>query len=162
MEENFGKKIIKGNGKFMKQYFTIKNTMTNRVIDLKSDEKENDVAMSIGADGGRSQNFTFVRDGYDFYIKNKHESKYLTVDSEENGANVYGAKKEKGNKHQLFRIQKKDQSDVIFIRTFCDKVLMISTEGKGQKGHITQWKFTGDENQEWILVEPRMVDSSTD
>jgi hypothetical protein len=45
------------------------------------------------------------------------------LESDENGALLYGACKEKGNKKQLFRIQKKDNSDVIFIRTFCDKVL---------------------------------------
>ena len=47
----------------------------------------------------------------------------MTLDSDENGANIYAGPKEKGNKKQLFRIQKRDESDVIFIRTFCDKVL---------------------------------------
>ncbi len=83
--------------------------------------------MSWGADGGKTQTFAFIRSEFDFYIKNKSDGKYLTVDSEENGANVYGATKEKGNKHQLFRIQKKDQSDVIYIRTFCDKVIMMAS-----------------------------------
>ncbi len=64
----------------------------------------------------------------------------------------------------MFRIQKKDiaSSDVIFIRTFCDKVLQISAKGQGEKGHIVQWKYTGQENQQFRLVEPRAVESSTD
>lgn len=72
MDDNFGRKIIKGTGKFMKQYFTIKNTMSNQVIDLQSEGKNNNLAMILGADGGRTQTFTFVREGYDFYIKNKN------------------------------------------------------------------------------------------
>lgn len=113
--------------------------------------------MFCPADGGKTQTFTFIREGYDFYIKNKNGGKYLTVDSEENGASVYGAPKEKGSKNQLFRIQKKDESNLFYIRTFCDKVLEISIEGHGAKGHIVQWKFTGKDNQEWQLVEPRSI-----
>ncbi len=30
------------------------------------------------------------------------------------------------------------------------------------KGHIVQWKFTGLDNQQFRLVEPRAVESSTD
>lgn len=72
MDENFGKKVVKGTtGKYIKQYFTIKCQMSNQVMDLRKDEKNNDVAMNSGADGGKSQTFTFVRNGYDFYIKNK-------------------------------------------------------------------------------------------
>lgn len=123
MDENFGKKVVKGTGKFIKQYFTIKCQMNNQVIDLRKDEKNNDVAMNTGADGGLTQTFTFVKEGFDFYIKNKNEGKYLTLDSDENGARIYSGPKEKGNKRQLFRIQKRDESDVIYIRTFCDKVL---------------------------------------
>ncbi len=37
MDENFGKKIVKGPGKYMKQYFTIKNEMNNHVMDLRKD-----------------------------------------------------------------------------------------------------------------------------
>jgi hypothetical protein len=108
MDENFGKKVVKGTGKFIKQYFTIKCQMNNQVIDLRKDEKGNDVAMNTGADGALTQTFTFVKEGYDFYIKNKNEGKYLTLDSDENGAKVYSGPKEKGNKRQLFRIQKRD------------------------------------------------------
>lgn len=72
MDENFGKKVVKGTtGKFIKQYFTIKCQMNNQVMDLRKDEKNNDVVMNSGADGGKTQTFTFVREGYDFYIKNK-------------------------------------------------------------------------------------------
>lgn len=72
MDENFGKKVVKGTGKFIKQYFTIKCQLNNQVMDLKSDEKNNEVVMNSGADGGLTQTFTFVRNGYDFYIKNKN------------------------------------------------------------------------------------------
>jgi len=72
MDENFGKKVVKGTGKFIKQYFTIKCQLNNQVMDLKRDEKNNEVVMNSGADGGLTQTFTFVRNGYDFYIKNKN------------------------------------------------------------------------------------------
>lgn len=72
MDENFGKKVVKGTGKFIKQYFTIKCQLNNQVMDLKRNEKNNEVVMNSGADGGLTQTFTFVRNGYDFYIKNKN------------------------------------------------------------------------------------------
>lgn len=101
------------------------------------------MAISRGADGGMSQSFTFVREGFNFYIKNQAQSKYLTLDSDENGANLYLAPKQKGNKKQLFKIQK-DEKDIVYIRTFCDKVLAISGQGGDKKGQIIQWKFTGE------------------
>ena len=99
------------------------------------------------ADNGSTQTFCFVREGHDFYIKNKKSALYLTVDSEENGALVYGSPKDKKNKGQRFRIQKKDNTDVIFIRTYCDKVLEVAQDGQGKSTHIVQWKFTGKNNQ---------------
>lgn len=143
MEDNFGKKIVKGTGKFIKQYFTIKCQLNNQVFDLTEDGKNYFMAVSRGADGGMSQSFTFVREGYDFYIKSRAQAKYLTLESDENGANLYLSPKEKGNKKQLFRIQR-DEGDTIYIRTYCDKVLAIAQEGGNKKGQIIQWKFTGE------------------
>ena len=37
MDEDFGKKIVKGPGKYVKKYFKIKNEMNNQVIDLRYD-----------------------------------------------------------------------------------------------------------------------------
>ena len=45
--------------------------MNNDVIDLKGDQKEKHGAVSCKADSGMSQTFAFIREGYDFYIKNK-------------------------------------------------------------------------------------------
>lgn len=93
MEDNFGKKIVKGTGKYIKQYYTIKCQHNNQVFDLMEDGKNNFMAISRGADGGKSQSFTFVREGFNFYIKSQAQAKYLTLDSDENGANLYLAPK---------------------------------------------------------------------
>lgn len=61
MDDNFGKKIVKGTGKFVKKYYTIKNEMNNQVIDLTVDENNDEVAFFRGADHGMSQTFTFIR-----------------------------------------------------------------------------------------------------
>lgn len=93
MDENFGKKIVKESGKFVKQYYTIKSQLSNQVFDLNEDEKNNFMAVSRGADGGMSQTFGFILEGYEYYIKNKAHGKYLTLDSDANGANLYLAPK---------------------------------------------------------------------
>jgi len=116
--------------------------------------------MSHKADSGYTQQFAFIRNGHRFYIKNKKTALYLTVDSDENGALVYGAKKEKGNKGQLFTLQPTE--DVIYIRTFCDKVLEIAKDGQGKLSHIVQWKFNENPNQQFRFVEPHAFDSSSD
>lgn len=72
MDDNFGKKIVRGKGKFVKKYYTIKCEMNNQVIDLRYDENNEEIAYNWKADSGISQTFAFIREGFDFYIKNKN------------------------------------------------------------------------------------------
>lgn len=69
--------------------------------------------------------FTLVKKGQGYCLKCKKDGLYLTVESHEDGAKVYGAAKN-GQANQTFRIEEREpDSKEYFIYTFCGKVLDV-------------------------------------
>lgn len=67
------------NGKYKKPYYSLRNVNSGRVLDLAQDGPAAGSLIIYDGYAGENQQFTFVQEGPDFYIKCRKNNQYLTV-----------------------------------------------------------------------------------
>lgn len=149
------------NGKYKKPYYSLRNVHSGRVADLAQDGPSAGSLILWDGYGGENQQFTFIQDGPDYFIKNRKSHRYLTVENPGNGARIFEAPLNK-QPNQRFRIDdaKPGSTDKV-IYTFCGKVLDVLEGAKQNGAIISQYDFNGNSNQLWNFCDPKNITSSS-
>jgi hypothetical protein len=156
------KREKKETGKYKKPYYSIMSVHSGKVVDICQDGDNENQAIIWETHGNANQQFTIVPHGDKYMIKCKKNHGYLTVESDQNGAKIYTASKQSGNKvNQLFTIDEGDKHKQHCIYTFCGKVLDVKEASKDNGTTIVQWDHSGDKNQLWSFCDPQNITSSS-
>lgn len=156
------KRTKNADGKYKKPYYSIRGVHANRVVDVAQDGPNVGSLILWEGYAGENQQFTFIQQGPDWYIKCKKNNQYLTVENATNGAKIYTAPKS-NTPNQKFRIDdSKPGSKDHIIYTFCGKVLDVLEDKKDNGARVSQYDYTGNKNQLWNFCDPKHITSSSD